>query len=262
MASKFQLFLYTAARISEIEAARRLWTVFSNPLIGPDRFGSTENVEVKFSASGYEAAARLYREHGALFLKGTNQSFVANFSRQSNWLATWAIYLDGAAMSGKHSAKWLAWMLDLCIEFPVLFGYGCSEEEHQAKHMVRKSIPGGGRVTSWEGASMEEFSQVLPGIYWLNIFGSDLTRFFGSDRLASLPHTRYYRVGSTQAAIRLDEPAKASNMEARLASERSVATALGTSFFFDRTVEENKYRLVPALAETIDRLKSDRIDNS
>lgn len=252
MSDSFRLSLYTTTKLSEAAVSQELWTLLARPLISPQSFDTVEHTEMPFRTGAYAAAAELYDNAGSLFIKGQSDSFLAHFSRESNWLSIWDFYVTLDAVANSTNNKWLQWFFMVCKAFPVLFGYGCSAEEHTAKHRVRRPSPGGGRVTGWAGISTAEFTQYLPGLYWLTIFGADLAQFFGQN-LLSLPGTKAVQIGANQVAIYLDDPVRPPSMEARLRKESTLAEALGAQFFFDRSRTGVKFEPVPTLQKTLGR---------
>jgi hypothetical protein len=255
MTSPFRFSLYTTLQLSDVAITRSLWGLLNTPLVGPRRYDVVENAEIPFDEGAFETAAQLYEREGTLFVQGSRDSFLASFSRQTARLSTWNFYLNVKALDGKRGEDWLSWAFDLCRVLPILFGYGCSAEEHDAKHKVKRVLQSGGRVTAWVGNSVSEFTEYLPGIYWLTIFGTTLVKHFGRDRLTSLPSTTASEIGAEQIAVRLKEPTIASNRDERLRREAMIAEQLGSSFFFDRNLVGTTFRPVPSLQNELNRDK-------
>src|SRR5204862_5766600 len=118
-----------------------------------------------------------------LFVRGGKDSFLGFFKQQPGNLSTWNFWLDVRAMRGRKVERWLEWFFRLCSELPILYGFGCSEAEYDAKHRYVKVVPGVGRASGAVGVSIAEFYQYLPGLYWLTIFGPELAQAFGQSKL-------------------------------------------------------------------------------
>jgi hypothetical protein len=197
------------------------------------------------------AAAQIYDDEGCLFVRGRKDSFLGSFARQSAGLSIWNFFLDVKAMHGRKGERWLAWFLHLSSELPVLFGFGCSIAEYEAKHLIIRKLPNGGRVTEWVGISVSEFMQYLPGIYWLTIFGSELVEAFTRAKLESLPDVKSFVLNANQMGICLSEPIVHPNMNRRLQTESQLAAILGAQYFFDRNKAGQSFEPVPQLLQVL-----------
>ena len=183
MSDSFRLSLYTTTELSEAAVSQELWTLLARPLISPQSFDTVEHTEMPFRTGAYAAAAELYDNAGSLFIKGQSDSFLAHFSRESNWLSIWDFYVTLDAVANSTNNKWLQWFFMVCKAFPVCSGMDALLRSTRPNIGVRRPSPGGGRVTGWAGSIYRRFTQYLPGLYWLTIFGADLAQFFGQNLL-------------------------------------------------------------------------------
>src|SRR5262249_21168283 len=154
-------------------------------------------------------------EEGLLFVRGEKDGFVASFSERREGWANWEIWLNVRALQGAKMKRWLDWFFSLCGELPVLYGFGCPVSEHDAKHLRVRQTPTGGAATGAVGVASREFYQYLPGVYWLTVFGPELTKGLGANRIKSLPGIRTFPLKSQQIAICLDQPVAPKNMDER-----------------------------------------------
>ncbi len=252
MSKEFVVTLYTLHQLSDKSVAQRLWSLLSVSLVQPKRYDAVERARKPFEVAAYEEAATLYGDEGVLFVRGDKDGFLAFFSRERHGLSTWRIYLNAGAVKGKRRDLWLQWLYDLCEAFPILYGYGCSVEEYEAKHLVVTELPGGGRSQKSLGISTREFYQYLPGVYWLTLFGRELHRAFEShwQSVDDLADVRFLE--REQVAVRLEAPVFAEDMSQRLMIEREIADVLGAQFFFERSrVGELEFARVPELSEVL-----------
>ncbi len=155
-------------------------------------------------------------------------------------------------MQGEKGERWLEWLFELCAELGALYGFGCTLDEYEAKHSTSRALKGGGSAKGAKGVSIRDFFRFLPGIYWLTIFGPELVRAFGAERITGLPGVRTETIGEDQIAMILDEPPVPEDMEGRLGREAELAEALGAEFFFDRERDPSELRQVPELSEALE----------
>ncbi|MEP6925661.1 MAG: hypothetical protein ABI954_14440 [Pyrinomonadaceae bacterium] len=227
--------------------AKTLWKNLMQPPVTAQYFDSVEDARIPFTREAFSQAAEIYLEEGILFVTASRNKFLASFSRQTERLSTWNFFVPLKAMTGGKSKFWLQWFTNLCSEIPVVFGFGCSTTEYNAKHETIRNLPSGGRVIGWSGVAVREFSHYLPGFYWLNIFGSDLVQTFNLENLARLPNVKIMSLNSGQVAVQLNEPIVSINMDNRLLVERRLAQQIGEEYFFDREKSNSDYKQIPQI---------------
>jgi hypothetical protein len=253
MTGSFRIRLMNQHQLSDPKVLDRVWRHLDSDLVQPTKFDSVERARREFRADAVTEAAELFDRDLHLFVRGAKDDFLAVFTRPRPNLSIWTLWLDEEAMQGDRGEEWLAWLFELCEELPVLFGFGCTEDEYEAKHATKRVTEGGGLVTGGKGASISAFFKYLPGLYWLAIFGPELVRGFGAHELEALPGVRVHRVGSDQIAIQLDEPPVPEDMDARLQKEAELAKQLGSEFFFDRERDPGELRQVPELSKALEK---------
>lgn len=256
MSQTFRFGLYTARQLTEQRTLTDLWSLLDQPFIGPQRFDAVERAKRPFSPDAIDDAGKIYEQQGLLFVKGSKNGFLGVFTEQAGGWATWDFWLDANAVEGAGAGKWLSWLFALCRELPVLYGFGTSTEEYDAKHTQVEALPSGGSVTSTLGVATREFYHYLPGMYWLTIFGADLVQHFGAERLMSLPNTEATKISTDQIALQITAPAVPNDMQERLKIEHQLTDMLGAEYFFDRSRANAMYQPVPTLAATLQRLQS------
>jgi|SRR6476661_34523 len=256
MSNKFRLVLYTAQQLSDSKTMQVLWRLLEDPIVSAKRYDSVERAKIPFHSNAVESAIQLYQNDGFLFVRGEKDGFLGVFSRQTQELSTWDIWLNVGAMQGKKQKQWLDWIFCLCGQLPVLYGGGFSAAEYDSKHAHVKQLPGGGRISGTIGVSILEFYQYLPGLYWLTIFGKELVQAFGESKLMVLPNVQAFSLNSQQVAICLNEPVIPDNMEQRLQTESRLADILGAKYFFDRNKTDLNFEPVPQLDEVLKALSS------
>jgi hypothetical protein len=252
MAHTFRIRLFTRQDLSDRSTLDVLWRHLDDPIVRPTRYDSSERLTHEFGPDAVGEAAEMYATRRYLFVKGAESDFLAQFNRARDPLSVWTLWLEAAALQGDSKDAWLAWILGVCARLPVLSGLACSESEHEAKHADVDTTARGGVIRRARGSSINEFFRYLPGLYWLTIFGPELTRAFGAETLAGLPGVQVHRIGSDQIAIQLDESPVPDDMDARLAKEAELADRLGAEFFFDRRRDDVEFRQVPELLDALE----------
>jgi hypothetical protein len=250
MAKTFRFTAYTAHDLGDPTTAETLWEVLDTPLISPARFDSVERAKRDFDAHQSAAASDIYGTEGVLFVRGAKNSFTAMFLTSPQKIARWTIWWSIAGMIGKRS-EYVDWIFDLSHRLPAFFAFGCSSDEYEAKHLVVEESQHGS-VTREPGVATSDFLKHLPGLYWLNIFGPELTQHFG-DALFTLPHTNAIRIGGDQAAVLIDEPIVPVDLDERCRLETEMATALGGEYFYSKNRADN-YEQVPTLRDALQKL--------
>jgi len=251
MSNNFTATFYTLKRLSDVETLRELWQLLDDSLVSPQRFGAVERPKTPFEPNSVEVAAQIFRDEGMLFVRGKKDGFLGFFQQQPKGLSTWRIYLNSRAMESSKRDRWLTWLFNLCEQLPVLFGYGCTIEEYDAKHTYVQMYDNGGTATGAIGVAVRNFYQYLPGLYWLTVFGPELVEAFGRSKLEALPDVEVVTIGSNQIAIRLAEPIVPDNMGHRLHMESQLAAMLGEEFFFDRHKTNLTYKQAPQLSRAL-----------
>jgi hypothetical protein len=252
MTASFRIRLMNQHQLSDPEVLARVWRHLDSPVVAPTKFDSVERARREFSADAVSEAAELFDRDLHLFVLGANDDFLAAFTRPRPNLSIWNLWLDADAMKGDRGEKWLAWVFELCAELPVLYGFGCTDDEYQEKHATKREAKRGGHITGGKGASISSFFKYLPGVYWLTIFGPELVHAFSAAKLSGLSGAQAHRIGSDQIAIQLDEPPVPDDMGARLRKDAELATELGAEFFFDPERDPAELRQVRELSKALE----------
>ncbi len=251
MPGKFHLKLYTGQPLRQRETFEQCWSLFADPLPAGERWGRSERTTEPFT-SDPSAAFELFRRAETLFVKGKGDGFLGMLKWNDGRFFTVNVWLKPSAL-GRQSRRdrWLEWMFRLIETVPSLYGYGVSSEEYDAKHLQeskdsRKAV----------GVSLSELSEFLPGIYWLTVFGPELSEAFDFRRLEAMPGVAVRRLLGRQTVVQLDGEPIPADMDERLAVEAHIAQQLGAEYFFDRARGAGPRRAVPAFQAALERLTS------
>jgi hypothetical protein len=193
----------------------------------------------------------LLKNTGWLFIDGTKDGFSSMIRRQRGSLYSVDLWLSASALDGKRGHAWVGWIFRLVEACPVLFGHGETAPEYDAKHLVDT-----GDSESWVGSSLADLHAFLPGIYWLTVFGRTLASALPIDDLAGHGDVVVHRISGGEVVLVLAEPARPTDLAARLAVERKLAALLGDDLFFDRARPDRELRAVPAFVAELERCKA------
>jgi len=214
--------LYSPSTRLDAESFETLWGLFGEPPVSATRYDSSEPLKQTYDTSKSGEGLELLR-NGGLILSGGARTI--SIREQPTGLTYWRFHLD------EDEAP--AAVVELVERFnealPVVYGRACGAEEYDAKHKVVDEHSYG-----WEGTSMWDFQDFLPGVYWLTVFGAKLRESFDFVPLESLAGVRLVDLAHDGLCVRLDEPVVPEDMAARLQTERVIAEELGAEKFFDR----------------------------
>ncbi|MEE8584717.1 MAG: hypothetical protein V3T83_07690 [Acidobacteriota bacterium] len=96
------------------------------------------------------------------------------------------------------------------------------------------------------------WGKAIPGIYWLNYFGSPFVRMFGMKRLLSTPAHQVRRVGEEGVLISLAEDPFSWDSPEYKERERLVLEHLGTQYFFNREEPDRETVISDEIARLIE----------
>ncbi|MEX1027030.1 MAG: hypothetical protein WD049_03345 [Candidatus Paceibacterota bacterium] len=137
-----------------------------------------------------------------------------------------------SAVEGKTPWSW-AWSFleNAAVHFPLRYARACISEEFNAKNMV--SDENGTRAI---GVQLDD---ALPGIYWLNYFGSPYMKLIGRHRLLSVP-AHDVREISDGVFMALDATPMGWASDGYKANERAVIEHIGWHYVFSRAEPDRK----------------------
>jgi hypothetical protein len=182
------------------------------------------------------------RRFGSVELRGTNRELTIILSFD-DWVfcplgQSWipgnriSIQIRSALVESRGAPTWINQSFaHWCAILDPFFGFACATREYDAKNM---STEGGGLR-----AVGNDISQYLPGLYWLNFFGSPYRPLMSDERLASAPAFRTNATGSGYVVTLSENPGDWDSSEYKT-REESVRRHLGEEHFFVRASQERK----------------------
>jgi len=240
----FRLTIYTSQHLSNQTVVKQLHDLLRADPARAVRFDSVENAKKSFNAQFSVAAPRIYDDTGTVMVIGEGNNFVAGFHRITSKLSVWNIFLKDF---NANETKWLEWILKVCDVLPLFFASGCSSQEFDAKHLLVRATPQGGRVKSWQGVANDQLGQMLPGFYWLSIFGSDIASALKLSALNGRADIKERVLSAGQLAVWLNEPVVPINLDRRLQTESKLVSVIGPEYFFDKEAPEKKVQPIKSL---------------
>lgn len=182
------------------------------------------------------------RRFGSVELRGANRELTIILSFD-DWVfcplgQSWipgnriSIQIRRALVESRRALTWINHsFVNWCAILGPFFGFACATEEYDAKNMC--SEDGSLRAVGID------ISKYLPGLFWLNFFGSPYRQLMGDERLASAPAVRTGACGSGYVVTLSENPGDWDSSEYRM-REESVRRHLGEEYFFIRTSQERK----------------------
>jgi len=180
----------------------------------------------------------LYQVSQTVFVivKGKTKSIKSHFLISNNdGIIKWRGGINGSLTIGDIAS----FFKNLNGVLPILYGNVCTETEYKRLHEQIIYYEGGGRSEENRGTSSGEAWEYLPGIYWFNFFGNELTEAIGRDRIESIPGVIHEQENGATLFF-LDEPADAADINERVGKLYKINLHLGNSFFFNLVNEEEQ----------------------
>lgn len=137
-----------------------------------------------------------------------------------------ALQVRRATIAGRSGAEWLADAFEeLCARLTPAWGYAGHPGEYWAK--VMSDPP---RIE----AVGRDFGRQLPGVFWLNYFGSGYVNRIGRERFARLPNTPVTNSAGGHLVRLATDPLTWTTPDYAI-DERRIRDTLGREHFFEKT---------------------------
>ncbi len=229
-ATRFRCVLYTPKKLSDLATCEALAALLREQHIAARKCDVVERARRPFSAA---TLRRCYADEHNAFVTGSEAGFVGFFSDWGQTLSGWHFYFD---VEG-DPAPWCAWLERLARKLPPYFAYLCPQDDYDTRHM---SLPGP------KGISVPEFSRYLPGLYWMTVFGKELSAGLGRQAFARLLDCQVKRLAGGLTSVRFQGAAVLDGYASRIRTLQKQATRLQPDLFFEPG-RSSGYQQVPAL---------------
>jgi hypothetical protein len=231
-----EITLYTTHKLDSAAKAEdflRLMITGGGPF-SPIRFDDAEPIRKVLDIQNLQPAVNLLNRKpdygfGDIFLRGKKFKSISWISWNDALKAqTWRFYLHLSFFRRRSAvSELLDFFKNLSGIAPILFAGAASDRDWHAKHYITAQEEGC-ETTRKVGI---ELASCLPGVYWLTVFGSQLTGFFGAEKLRGLPVEQTLELESGEIALALTaDPLLEDELRRR---ERLVLNELGAERFFD-----------------------------
>lgn len=232
--SMLKMFAFSRHRFDTTAKATALLDLLESSPYPPAAFNTAEPIRQKLTKETRSKAADLLSgapQHraGTLFLSSSRPRATWMFrwvtGATNRWYAEIATH-EVSRPGGREEV--VQFLLALFREFPVVFAGVAADSEWDAKHWITKEDENGDSETSKLGL---ELGPCLPGVYWMTVFGDQLTSHFGRKKL----------LASDSGAVDLGKPGVAivssadpvKDQPKLHADEQRILESLGKTYFFD-----------------------------
>jgi hypothetical protein len=230
--TRYRSVFYTPKKPSQLATCKALAPLLKQ--IGAEKCDVVERARKPFSA---ETLCRCYADELNAFVTGNEAGFVGFFSDWGETLSGWRFAFD---VEG-DPARWCTWVEKLAVKLPPYFAYLCPQDDYDTRHM---SLPGA------KGVSVAEFREYLPGLYWMTVFGKDLTAGIGKKAFDQLSDCEVKSLKGGLTSVRFEGPAVLAGYEPRIATLQKQATRLKPNLFFDPK-KSSGYQQIPELLSAL-----------
>jgi hypothetical protein len=213
----------------------------------PTRFGKVEAAKTPLNSDDLEEAIDLLsgtpaHRWGAIFLKGAKSKVLIwlHWSDQLK-LQIWRVYIDETYLKKPESREeYLAFLQRLFMEYPPFFAGAAPIGEFEEKRFVEDV---GDFVNP-----QDEPRFCLPGIYWLTVFGSELSQVIGKEKPLRAPAEKIIELKSGGIALLASsDPFDPALQE----HETAVLQAIGQEYFVDKKEPEKRCGRIVDLIKTL-----------
>ena len=246
---KFHFVAYYLRRAMTTEAFAKFWAHMARPPFEARKYGDVQRMKLPFSQADESRAYRML-DLGVLLVRGKG---LAYFVEDSSSIDRLMFELEPSSMGNRSRTQWLSWLVDLFDCLSVVFAFGCLETEFDAKHWVKVQLPDGSFHFDKRGCWARDFKTCLPGVYWLNYYGSEIGEQLGQ-RIATNENLELTNLTRNRFLALLKEPLAPVDLGARLALERRIAKEIGEDHFFDNESSSSNRHQVPRLAAILESI--------
>jgi hypothetical protein len=223
--------IYTREQISE-DSARKILELFErHRLLDDAKFGSNEPTRHEFIGNDFQQAVELLTVQRSLIINNRKAGvsiFIMWFvNRKRPWF--WTIDYDKKYLTSGSTHRIVSLCEDLLNDFEPLQIAAALSSDWFEKHDVKDEK---GNLRQRVGASFE-LGRGLPGIYWLNGFGIQLSAYFEDQMKVAMTNAIVDHQSAQGWLFRTYPEPDSSDEGSRRAAEKFVLNALGDQYFFD-----------------------------
>lgn len=200
-----------------------------------EKFGDSERKMTKLIDDFEEQITEYWENSTSILLKGKNRFFLL--------LETHSGIISGRGSINASSKKQFEMIKDLIKMIKafdetgiLLYASINSEELFDEKHKMVTYYKTGGSSYGWEGVSVWEFLNFLPGVYWFTVFGEDYVKAIGKEKILEIDDIEFLKFNTKAIAFYH----RKNIQEATLDDFKNIEEKIGANYFFDqsRKIEE------------------------
>jgi hypothetical protein len=234
--------IYTRQYFEHESVAEQLckkFLAFGDDLV-PTHYSANEPIRTEFDRQDLQKPATLLSTTARhLLLKRSKPSCLVDISwfkgRYRPWF--WTFDFGKEWLNGDKPKQIASFIAGICSDFPPVFATGGLTSDWFEKHEIVD--PASGKALGSAGASFNPGTG-LPGIYWFNFFGKELTEFFGWEKLLQLGETTSSQELAGGVCLFAYPSPDQHNAAWRREAEENVVNLLGKEYFFDLTKAAGK----------------------
>lgn len=147
-------------------------------------------------------------------------------------LNTISFEIEANEVEGQDICDWCVKFFSFIVsKLPVRFGFSCASEEYDAKNVVSSE--------NGTYAVGVQLTSHLPGVYWLNYYGSEYATHIGHDIFESLRDIQHNKIRGGYM-IALSDNANNWNTTSYKQSESLLKKTLGIEYFYSPSSSDTK----------------------
>jgi hypothetical protein len=226
-----------------------LWSQLGEKPFQATGYDQVERTKHQYERQALESAYTLYRD-SFIIVRGQASLLMLMTAHPLEPVSISTLWInDIAKATTTHREAWLDWIGRFLSKTPVVFAMGCVESEFRKKHQVDRHASGVSYVEEL-GWRPQDFEKALPGIYWMNYYGSEIETTIGARvRANTALATRDLEHGKLLAILKA--PLVPDDLDARVTLEREIANDIAPNCFFDKDRLDAPKQQVPEIARML-----------
>ena len=198
-----------------------IFDLIADSAFKPSKFGTHEPFKGKYSASSFNELYDLIRS--GYQISNDNASNLIGLA--DRWGGLTDMDMTISQINQSEELDFVFKIFDV-FKDKILYANIVPYDEFESKHKRVRELGKGKRVTSYRGNSTRNFISFMPGVYWFNFFGKELTTAFGKEVLTALTGVEYVDYGGDVIAFKISLPIAENNLASRLEVQNQIINQL------------------------------------
>ena len=234
----------------DLSNAHKLFVFLQSSHFAPQYFDNKEPIRKTFEIDELSVPLKLLvrEDYGEIFLRSTKPRSLFWLAWGRGEITQWYIEIEKrfATQNFKLVTDFLA---GFCQDFPIIYGAAAPDTDWDIRHWIHQKSETSESVRK-VGLDLEK---CLPSASWITIFGSELTNFFGSEKIRQTAQAQCFELGTQGMLVQNYLDPYAITQSQRLEQDEVFMTRLGRNFFFDKSKPD---RTCPAIQSVIPRFET------